>query len=150
MARFSAAFVALVMLAVPTFAQESRPPSAGRPAVFVAPSGDGFEVYLAAALLKKGVPVAIVEKEEAATYVLKTTHVETHQVSTGAKWANCLFAYCAGNADKASTSAQLVKDGAIVWSYSVNKGRGEKNRQSMAESIAKNLKKFSFARVEAQ
>jgi len=43
--------------------------------------------------------------------------------------------------DKASTSVTLVSGaGEVVWSYSVNKGRGEKNRQSLAEAIAKHLK----------
>lgn len=54
--------------------------------------------------------------------------------------ARCLFAACAGIEDKANTSVQLInKEGIIVWSYSVNKGRGQKNRQSMAEAIAKHL-----------
>jgi hypothetical protein len=28
----------------------------------------------------------------------------------------------------------------VVWSYSVNKGRGQKNRQSLAEAVAKHFK----------
>ena len=57
----------------------------------------------------------------------------------------CLFAYCGGIEDKASTSVQLIdSQGAIVWSYAVNKGRGAKNRQSMAEAIAKHLKSEFF------
>ena len=101
-------------------------------------------MYVAAALHKKKVPVLVVEKEESARFLLKTAQVETQKVGTGAKWVNCLFAYCAGNADKATTSAQLVENGVIVWSYSVNKGRGEKNRQSMAEAIAKHLNNEFF------
>ena len=31
-------------------------------------------------------------------------------------------------------------EGIVAWSYSVNKGRGAKNRQSMAEAIAEHLK----------
>jgi len=43
--------------------------------------------------------------------------------------------------DKASTSVQLVDaNGTVLWSYSVNKGRGAKNMQSMAEAIASHLK----------
>src|SRR5437660_4087506 len=42
--------------------------------------------------------------------------------------------------DKASTSVQLVDaNGTVLWSYSVNKGRGAKNMQSMAEAIASHL-----------
>ena len=39
---------------------------------------------------------------------------------------------------------QLIRHGEIVWLYAVNKGRGEKNRQSMAEAIAKHLKADYF------
>jgi hypothetical protein len=59
---------------------------------------------------------------------------------------NCLFVYCVGNEDKGNTSVQLVQAGTIVWSYSVNKSRGEKNIQSMAEAIAKHLKGDFFHR----
>ena len=66
--------------------------------------------------------------------------VETETVSTGKRVVNCLFAYCAGNENKASTSVTLTnKNGIVEWSYSVNKGRGTKNYQSMAEAIAKHL-----------
>ena len=61
--------------------------------------------------------------------------------STGGKVARCIFASCARISDKSSTSVTLVSAaGEVVWSYSVNKGRGEKNRQSLAEAIAKHLK----------
>jgi hypothetical protein len=45
---------------------------------------------------------------------------------------------------RGNTSVQLVEAGTIKWSYSVNKGRGEKNMQSMAEAIAKHLKSEFF------
>ena len=72
---------------------------------------------------------------------LKAAAIDVEKVTTGKKLVNCLFAYCAGSEDKASTSVQLTDTtGAVVWSYSVNKGRGAKNRQSMAESVAEHLK----------
>ena len=114
------------------------------PSLYITPSDDGFEVYLAAAMVKKGVPVSVLDHEEGATYVLRAAKIETKQVGGGAKLVNCLFAYCAGNEDKGNTSVQLVQAGVIKWSYSVNKGRGEKNRQSMAEAIAKHLKSEFF------
>ena len=115
-----------------------------KPSLFIANSLDGFEVYLAAAMVKKEVPVRVLDHEEGATYVLKAAKIETKQVGGGTKLVNCLFAYCAGNEDKGNTSVQLVEGGEIKWSYSVNKGRGEKNRQSMAEAIAKHLKSEFF------
>ena len=115
----------------------------GRPTLYIAPS-DGFEVYLAAAMMKKEVPVVVLDHEDGATYILRASHVETKQVGGGTKFVNCLFAYCAGNEDKGNTSVQLVEAGTIKWSYAVNKARGEKNRQSMAEAIAKHLKSEFF------
>jgi hypothetical protein len=48
--------------------------------------------------------------------------------------------------DKANTSVQVVDaSGTIVWSYAVNKARGEKNRQSMAEATATHLKSEYFS-----
>jgi len=34
----------------------------------------------------------------------------------------------------------------LVWSYSVNKGRGQKNRQSLAEAIAVHMKDEYFGK----
>lgn len=138
--------IATVLLSLLGAAAETKqqPAPAERPALYVVPPGDGFEVFMAAAVIKKRVPVRVVEKEENATLILRAAPVEEKKVSTGAKWVNCLFAYCAGNGDKASASVQLVKEGEIVWSYSVNKGRGEKNRQAMAEAIAKHMKSEYF------
>ena len=111
-----------------------------RPTLFITPAEDGFETYLAAAMMKKEVPVTLVTKADGATYILKASAVEIRQESTGSKVARCLFAYCAGIEDKGNTSVQLEKGDTIAWSYAVNKGRGEKNRQSLAEAIAKHLK----------
>ena len=111
------------------------------PTVFISPTGDGFEVYLAAAMHKKKVPLTVVNNGETAAYKLTAAQVEVEKVSTGSKVTKCLFLSCAGIEDKASTSVQLVDGtGKVLWSYSVNKGRGAKNRQSMAESVAEHLK----------
>jgi hypothetical protein len=136
-----AVVAAIVLCLVPVSHAQQTPPT-----VYIAPTADGFEVYLGAALVKKGVPVTVLDHQEGATYVLKAAVVETQKVGGGTKLVNCLFAYCAGNQDKANTSVQLVESGVVKWSYSVNKGRGEKNRQSMAEAIAKHLKSEFFHR----
>jgi len=127
----------------------AQPPAPGRtPAtIFVQPTDDGFQTYIVAAIIKKKVPANVVEREALASLILKATRVEVHEESTGSKVVKCLFAYCADINDKANTSVQLVdENGTIVWSYSVNKGRGAKNRQSMAEAIASHLKSEYFRR----
>ena len=55
------------------------------PSLYITPSDDGFEVYLAAAMVKKGVPVSVLDHEEGATYVLRAAKIETKQVGGGAK-----------------------------------------------------------------
>jgi hypothetical protein len=138
--RLSVVVVAVLGLASFTHAQQPQQ------SIYISPTGDGFEVYLAAAMAKKGVPATVLDHEDGATYILKAAAVETQKVGGTSKVVNCLFAYCAGNSDKANTSVQLVEAGVVKWSYSVNKGRGEKNRQSMAEAIAKHLKSEFFHR----
>jgi len=111
------------------------------PTLYVQPTDDGFETYITAAILKKKVPVIVTTNADRADYVLKAAQVDVQKETTGSKVVKCLFASCAGTEDKASTSVQLTRGDAVVWSYAVNKGRGAKNRQSMAEAIAEHLTK---------
>lgn len=110
------------------------------PKLYIMPMDDGFETFLTAAMVKKGVPVLMTTNKDDATYVLQATKVEISKESGASKFARCMFAYCAGIADSGNTSVTLVaKDGTIAWSYAVKKGRGAGNRQSMAEAVAKHL-----------
>jgi hypothetical protein len=112
--------------------------------VYIEPQ-QGFETYIAAAIIKKSVPVDVVTDQTKATYVLKSVPVEVKSESTGGKVARCLFAYCAGIEDKGNVSVQLIETSStkMVWAYSVNKQKGgSKNQQSMAEAVAKHFKEF--------
>jgi hypothetical protein len=89
-----------------------------RPVLFIFPMGDGFETDLSAAMTKKGVPVSVTTNRELATLTLKVASTE-----------------------EAGTSVAVVDgSGRVTWSYAVNKGRGAKNRRSIAEAIARHLK----------
>jgi hypothetical protein len=114
-----------------------------RPTVYIEPQ-QGFETYLAAAIAKKGAPVDVVTDAAKATYVLKSSSVDIQKESTGGKVVRCLFAYCAGIEDKGTVSVQLVEVSSSkeLWAYSVNKQRGGKNEQAMAEAVAKHFKEF--------
>jgi hypothetical protein len=114
------------------------------PALFIAPAADNLEAFLSAAMINKQVPVTVVSKEELATLVLTAAAVDGQQQSAVAKFARCLVASCASMKDRGATNVQLVKGDTVVWSYAVTKGRGEKNRQSLAEAIAKRLKADYF------
>ncbi len=131
MRKTALALVAAV-LSIPALAQQRS--------IYVTPD-NGFETDIIAGLQKKSVPVTIVTDHTAADYTLTANAVTIHQESTGSKITRCLFAYCAGIADSGNVSVQLVdnKTKAIVWGYNVTKQTGQKNRQSMAEAIAKHL-----------
>lgn len=124
----------VIWIAAPVVAQTAKP------TLFIVPTEDNFEVYLSAAMIKKEVPVLVTTKEEGASLVLKSSAVDIQKQSTGSKITRCLFAYCAGMEDRGVTSVQLLNGDVVVWSYSVNKGRGQKNRQALAEAVAKHLK----------
>jgi hypothetical protein len=120
--------------------QAQAPTPTQAPVIFITPTPDNFEVYISAALTKKGVPVSVTTNEALATLVLKATSPEETKVTTGHKVLNCMFAYCGGNEDKGTATVQILKGDIVVWSYSVNKQRGQKNKQALAEAIAKHLK----------
>jgi hypothetical protein len=111
------------------------------PRVFIE-SQEGFESYIAAAMVKKKVPVTVTANKDDAAFVL-TSVVEGQEESTGSKIARCLFAYCAGIGGSQTATVQLVNAATkeVVWAYNVKKG-GAKNYQSSAESIAKHLKRY--------
>jgi D-arabinose 1-dehydrogenase-like Zn-dependent alcohol dehydrogenase len=114
-----------------------------KPWVYITPTGDGFDSYLAAAMIKKGVPVSVVDKSDRATLTLKAGQVQVVKESTRMKLMKCVMQSCANTEDKASASVQLVdRDGTVVWSYAVNGDHGEE--KSMAETIAKHLKNDYF------
>src|SRR5262249_24720946 len=77
-----------------------------KPAIYVAPTGDGFDVHIAAAIVKKEVPATLVGSADYAAYTLKTD----------------------------ATVARLVgRDGAVLWSCPVPQTRDPKARRSAAE-----------------
>jgi len=134
----------VVSMWVPGARAQTEKASPKPPMIYVEPTADGFETYIVAAIIKKKVPASVVQKSEMATLTLKPAKVEEHKDATSTKVVKCIFGTC-GNTDQANTSVQLVDgNGVIVWSYSVNKSRGEKNRQSMAEAIASHLKSEYF------
>jgi hypothetical protein len=132
------AAIAFILVAT-VFAAES----ATKQTVYIEPQ-QGFESYLAAAMQKKDVPADVVMDKSKAQYWLTVAPIVVHKESAGGKIARCLFAYCVGIEDRGNVSVQLVESGStkVVWAYSVNKGRGQKNTQSMAEAIAKHLKEY--------
>jgi len=97
--------------------------------LFIEPMG-GFETYLAAALLKKSVPVVVVDDPAKADFIVSgTSNIE-------------------GGAGKAPSQAGAsigIKDagsGELVFAYAVDKTNAVHGSQSTAEACAKHLKEF--------
>lgn len=114
-----------------------------KPALFVAETGDGFDMYLTAALEKKNVPATVVSSSSAAELTLKAAPVQVQKESTRMKVVKCIMQSCENTDDKASTSVKLVdRHGVVLWSYAIE--YDDSSRKSMAETIAKRLKKEYF------
>ncbi len=115
------------------------------PAIQIKPTGDGFDSYLAAAIAKKHVPARLVERGDRATLTLKATPVTARKDAASAKVMKCLFNNCSGINGDSSVSVQLVdREGTIVWSYALNRDGDDSDRKSMAEDVAKRLRKDCF------
>jgi len=131
--------VLLVLCSLPAanlFAQ-----SATQPTVYIA-AENGFQTALAAAMLKKRVPLSVTTDEVKADYILKAAPVDSKDESGAGKVARCLFLDCIGVNGYSEVSVQLLKrDGSIVvWAYQVRKGNsGPLGVQSLSEAIAKHL-----------
>ncbi len=96
---------------------------------------NGYESFLTAALVKKDVPVVVVNSPDKADYQI-TGVSETVQ----AGWAKMLFLGSQQSNEQASIVMTNLKTGVVVWGYNVNKSNSYKGKQSSSESCAKHLK----------
>jgi hypothetical protein len=101
--------------------------------IFIAPM-DGFESNLAAAILKKKVPVVIVDDASKADFIMTgNSHVDK------AGWAKTIFISPNPHAE-ASISIKDAHTGNLVFAYNVDKSNAVRANQSTAEACAKHLK----------
>jgi hypothetical protein len=101
--------------------------------LFIQPM-DGFDTYLAAAILKKKVPVVIVDDAAKADFiVVGSSHVDK------AGWAKTIFVSPNPHAE-ASISIKDAHTGTMVFAYNVDKSNAVRANQSTAEACAKHLK----------
>jgi hypothetical protein len=101
--------------------------------VFIAPM-DGFENYLAAALLKKKVQLVTVANREQAQYVISGT---SEQKKAG--WAKMAFTGNIHSDNAASITMSDRHTGAVVFAYAVDKKNTLHGQQTTAEACAKHL-----------
>ena len=95
---------------------------------------DGFDTYLSAAIMKKKVPVNIVDDQSKADFIVGgSSHVDK------ASWAKTIFISPAPHAE-ASVSIKDAHSGNLVFAYNVDKSNAARANQSTAEACAKHLK----------
>lgn len=97
--------------------------------VFLEPM-DGFENYLAAALLDKKVPVVVVDDKAKADYTIGGVGEIQDALISGRPHAS------------ASITVKDVKSGGLVFAYAVDKTNAFRGSQSTAQACAKHLKEF--------
>jgi hypothetical protein len=102
--------------------------------VYIA-SMDGFETYLKAAIVKKKVPIEIVEQREKADFEI--TGVADSKKAGAAK---VVIMGSWHSTEDASIKVSSLKSGEIVYAYSVHKENSTHGKHSSAEACAKHLK----------
>jgi len=102
--------------------------------VYIAPM-DGFEIYLAAAMRKKGVPLVMVTDRDQADFEITGTHEKKE-----AGWAKTIFV---SPQPSATASMQVVnlKTKVVVYADSSHRTTANRGERSTAEKLAKYLKK---------
>ena len=95
---------------------------------------NGFETYLAGAILKKKVPVVVVDDPAKADFIVTGVSDEAK-----AGWAKTIFVSPASHA-QASISVKDAHTGNLVFAYNVDKFNAARANQSTAEACAKHLK----------
>lgn len=103
--------------------------------IYIAPIEGGYDIYLAAAIHKKEVPVVIVTDRSKADYEIAGV-----SASERAGWAKMLFMGSQQSGEEASIKIVDLKTGTVVFGYNVHKGNSVRGKQSSSEACAKHLK----------
>jgi hypothetical protein len=136
---FCAALFLALCLCLPAFAQESNAIPSGSK-VYIAPMG-GFETFLKEALVKKKVPLEVLEQKDQADFVITGT-AETQKASTAKK----ILMGSWHSREEASITVTSVKTSTVVFAYSYHASNSAHGKRSSAESCAKHLKEAIAAK----
>jgi hypothetical protein len=112
---------------------DARIPRGAR--LFIATIDGGYDIYLAAAMHKKEVPVVIVTDKSKADFELSGV-----TESEKAGWAKIVFMGNTNTAEQASIKVVNLKTATVVFGYNVNKSSSARGKQSSSEACAKHLK----------
>ena len=133
--------VLTLLAAAPAFSQDgeikvdtdAKIPKVAR--FFIGAIEGGYDIYLAAAMHKKEVPIVIVTDKSKADFELSGV-----TESEKAGWAKTIFMANTNTNEQASIKVVNLKTGTVVFGYNVNKSSSARGKQSSSESCAKHLK----------
>jgi hypothetical protein len=133
----TAALLLALVIGVPTPAPASSSPAAIKRGakVFVHVMPNDFDTFFKAALVKKKVPVVVVDSLDQAEFEIKGT---SESQKAGAAKKIMLGSWHSD--EQASISVTSIESGAVVYAYSANKKNSAHGRQTTAEACAKHLK----------
>jgi hypothetical protein len=156
-------FLAILLLACCAVCAAQGPQIKSGATVYIEPM-DGYETYLAAAFVKKHVPLIVVADKDKAEYIISgsVAHKGGGQPAVVVNNSNTNVANGNANGDTAfnqgaeqaqarrlargATSASIAvinaQSSQIVFAYSVGKNANTNQVQSTAEACAKHLKEF--------
>lgn len=103
--------------------------------VFVHPMANDFDTYFRAALVKKKVPVLIVNTRDEADFEIKGS-AESQKAGAAKKMMMGSW----HSDEQASITVTGIASGEVVYAYSANKKNSAHGRQTTAEACAKHLK----------
>jgi len=136
MLRTSVVFAAFVGLSVPIHSNQSGKATLAPGAkIFINTMPNEFDTFIKAALVKKKVPLTVVDAKDEADLEMKGT---SESQKAGA--AKIIFRGSWHSDEQASISIVDLKSGEIVFAYSANKKDSAHGRQSTAESCAVHIK----------
>ena len=105
--------------------------------LYVAPMEGGFDNFIIAGFQKKNVPLLIVADKAKADYELSGI-----EESEKAGWAKMLFMGSQQSREQGSIKITDLRNGAVIFGYSVNKGNSYKGKQSAGEACAKHIREI--------
>ena len=120
---------------VKAFAGPSKKPMAAGSKIYVAPMADGFDTFIVAGIVKKNVPLVVVNSRDKADYELTGI-----SASDKAGWAKMIFLGSQQSNEEASIKIVDLKTNEVVYGYSVHKTNSYRGKQSAGESCAKHIK----------
>jgi hypothetical protein len=125
---------ALMLLAFSTIVLAQAPQIISGATIYIEPA-DGYETELAAAMMKKHVPLVVVADQKMADYIIRGTLRKTeYNANTNRAWS----------ADSASITVIDARSSQIVFAASASTNRGRIN--DLADTCAEKLNDFMTGR----